>query len=50
MARILLVDDEKIARSLYGDYLAGAGHEVVAVGTLAETRDALRRPAVEARW
>jgi two-component system, cell cycle response regulator len=42
MARILLVDDEKIARSLYGDYLAGAGHEVVAVGTLAESREALR--------
>ncbi len=42
MARILLVDDEKIARSLYGDYLAGAGHEVVAVGTLAEAREALR--------
>lgn len=42
MARILLVDDEKIARSLYGDYLAGGGHEVVAVGTLAESREALR--------
>ncbi|MGA9524924.1 MAG: diguanylate cyclase [Myxococcaceae bacterium] len=42
MARILLVDDEKIARSLYGDYLAGAGHEVVAVGTLADSREALR--------
>ena len=31
MARILLVDDEKVARAVYGDYLTGAGHEVTAV-------------------
>ncbi len=28
MAHILLVDDEKVARSLYGDFLTGAGHQV----------------------
>src|SRR5918996_2972949 len=41
MARILLVDDEKMARVVYGDYLAGAGHEVTAVGKLAEAKNAL---------
>ncbi len=41
MARILLVDDEKLARTLYGDYLRGAGHEVTAVSTLQEARQAL---------
>ncbi|MCP3137454.1 GGDEF domain-containing response regulator [Pyxidicoccus xibeiensis] len=41
MARILLVDDEKIARTLYGDYLTAVGHAVTAVGTLQEARDAL---------
>ncbi|MFN0062648.1 MAG: diguanylate cyclase [Myxococcaceae bacterium] len=41
MARILLVDDEKVARALYGDYLKGAGHDVTAVSGLAEARDAL---------
>lgn len=43
MAQILLVDDEKLARSLYGDFLAGAGHEVTAVGSAAEAREALAR-------
>ena len=43
MAQILLVDDEKLARSLYGDFLAGAGHEVTAVGSAAEARDALAK-------
>ena len=38
MAQILLVDDEKLARSLYGDFLAGAGHEVTAVGSAQEAR------------
>ncbi len=41
MAQILLVDDEKVARSLYSDFLAGAGHEVTAVGSAAEAREAL---------
>ena len=26
MATILLVDDEKVARTVYGDYLTAAGH------------------------
>lgn len=43
MARILLVDDEKVARALYGDYLMGAGHEVVAVPGMPEAQDALAR-------
>src|SRR6476660_4013660 len=42
MARILLVDDEKVARALYGDYLIGAAHEVTAVATAAEAKDALK--------
>jgi len=41
MARILLVDDEKLARTLYGDYLTAVGHAVMAVGTLQEAREAL---------
>jgi two-component system, cell cycle response regulator len=41
MARVLLVDDEKVARAVYGDYLADAGHEVRAVGGVNEARDAL---------
>jgi len=43
MAQILLVDDEKLARSLYGDFLAGAGHDVTAVGSAAEAREALAK-------
>ena len=43
MAHILLVDDEKVARALYGDFLTGAGHQVTAVGTSAEAREALLR-------
>ncbi len=43
MAHILLVDDEKVARALYGDFLTGAGHLVTAVGTSAEAREALLR-------
>lgn len=41
MARLLLVDDEKMARTLYGDYLRGVGHEVTAVATIPEAREAL---------
>ncbi len=41
MARILLVDDEKVSRALYSDYLTGAGHTVSAVGTLDEAKGAL---------
>jgi two-component system cell cycle response regulator len=41
MARILLVDDEKMARTLYGDYLREAGHTVTAVGTFEEVQEAL---------
>ncbi|RKH11342.1 diguanylate cyclase [Corallococcus praedator] len=41
MARLLLVDDEKIARNLYGDYLTAAGHIVTAVPTVADAKAAL---------
>ncbi|CAM3131879.1 diguanylate cyclase [Corallococcus sp. ZKHCc1 1396] len=41
MARLLLVDDEKIARNLYGDYLTAAGHIVTAVATVADAKAAL---------
>ncbi|MBI3184087.1 MAG: diguanylate cyclase [Myxococcales bacterium] len=41
MARILLVDDEKVARSMYSDFLAGAGHSVTAVGSIPEAKTAL---------
>jgi two-component system, cell cycle response regulator len=43
MARILLVDDEKVARTVYSDYLADAGHEVHAVGGVNEAHAALAR-------
>jgi diguanylate cyclase (GGDEF)-like protein len=43
MAQILLVDDEKVARSLYSDFLAGAGHDVTAVGSAQDAKDALAR-------
>jgi two-component system cell cycle response regulator len=41
MARILLVDDEKMARTLYGDYLREAGHSVTAVSSFEEVQEAL---------
>lgn len=41
MARILLVDDEKLAQGLYGDHLRAAGHEVTAVGSVEEAKVAL---------
>lgn len=43
MAHILLVDDEKVARALYGDFLTGASHEVTAVGSAAEAKEALAK-------
>ncbi len=48
MARILLVDDEKVSRALYGDYLAGAGHTVTSVSTLAAAKDALAETRYDA--
>jgi two-component system, cell cycle response regulator len=42
MAQILLVDDEKVARALYGDFLTGGGHSVTAVGSSAEAKSKLR--------
>jgi two-component system, cell cycle response regulator len=41
MAQILLVDDEKVARLLYSDFLTGAGHTVTAVNDAEEARSAL---------
>ncbi|MBL8951197.1 MAG: diguanylate cyclase [Myxococcaceae bacterium] len=41
MAQVLLVDDEKVARMLYSDFLTGAGHAVHAVANAAEAREAL---------
>lgn len=41
MAQILLVDDEKVARALYGDFLIGAGHEVTAVSSSEQAKHAL---------
>jgi two-component system, cell cycle response regulator len=48
MARILLVDDEKVARSLYGEYLQASGHGVTAVGSVKEAREALDRERFDA--
>ena len=41
MARILLVDDDTLARTLYGDYLTAAGHSVTAVPDLERAQRAL---------
>ena len=41
MAQILLVDDEKVARALYTDFLTGAGHTVTPVSSAAEAHQAL---------
>jgi two-component system, cell cycle response regulator len=41
MATILLVDDEKVARTVYGDYLTEAGHAVSRVSSVAEAKAAL---------
>ncbi|WP_434380088.1 diguanylate cyclase [Melittangium boletus] len=43
MARLLLVDDEKMARTLYGDALRELGHEVTAVASIPEAKEALAR-------
>ncbi len=47
MAHILLVDDEKVARALYGDFLVGAGHTVEAVGSGAEAFTAMGKAAFD---
>jgi two-component system cell cycle response regulator len=41
MARILLVDDEKLSRAVYGDFLTEASHEVESVGSAPEALSAL---------
>jgi two-component system, cell cycle response regulator len=43
MAQILLVDDEKVARVLYNDFLTGAGHQVTALPNAKAAREALGR-------
>jgi diguanylate cyclase (GGDEF)-like protein len=43
MAQVLLVDDEKVARMLYSDFLTGAGHSVHAVSTSAEAKEELAK-------
>jgi two-component system cell cycle response regulator len=48
MARILLVDDEKVARALYGDYLAGGGHEVTAVNSANAAKESLAQMPYDA--
>ncbi|MDQ3265177.1 MAG: diguanylate cyclase [Myxococcota bacterium] len=48
MPRILLVDDEKVARAVYGDCLIAAGHQVTAVGTIAEAKQALSEQTFDA--
>jgi len=48
MARILLVDDEKVSRALYSDYLSEAGHGVSAVSSLEEAKGALSTDAYDA--
>jgi len=41
MAQILLVDDEKVARALYADFLTGAGHQVTPASSMADAQTAL---------
>ncbi len=48
MAQILLVDDEKMARSLYSEFLVGAGHVVTSVASLAEAISALANDRFDA--
>ncbi|MHB8874958.1 MAG: GGDEF domain-containing response regulator [Myxococcaceae bacterium] len=48
MARILLVDDVKVARALYGDYLVGAGHQVTTVSSIREAKDSLTNDRFDA--
>ncbi len=48
MARILLVDDEKVSRALYSDYMTGAGHQITAVGTIEDAKAALGKDRYDA--
>lgn len=48
MARILLIDDEGVARALYGDVLTAAGHEVTCVEDAQKARSALERDRFDA--
>ncbi len=41
MANILLVDDERVARTLYGDFLVSVGHQVTAAASAEEALAAL---------
>ena len=41
MARILLVDDEKLSRAVYGDFLSAGAHEVDSVGSAHEALSVL---------
>lgn len=41
MARVLLVDDDPVARAVYGDVLDGGGHRVTQVGDADAARSAL---------
>ncbi len=47
MAQVLLVDDEKVARTLYSDFLTGAGHTVHSVSTGAEAKEAMTKTAFD---
>ena len=42
-ARILIMDDEAVERKRIGDYLMQKGYDMLAVGTVAEAVDAIRR-------
>jgi diguanylate cyclase (GGDEF)-like protein len=48
MAQILLVDDEKVARMIYSDFLTGAGHTVTAVGSADEAKAAMEASQFDA--
>ncbi len=43
MAEILLVDDEKLARTLASDYLIGAGHQVTAVESSKQAKELMEK-------
>jgi two-component system cell cycle response regulator len=47
MAQVLLVDDEKVARTLYSGSLTGAGHTVHSVSTGAEAKEAMTKTAFD---
>lgn len=48
MARVLLVDDDPVARAVYGDVLEGGGHRVTPVGQAEEARTALGEATYDA--